>query len=109
MGKRSPRGLTIESSSICPADHCRLPARRDQRLVGNPPSAFLGVEADFQFRTVKVRGSIVPAGKPRLWPGEMVTFTLLLTRPTPLEERLRFTMLVMGNLIGAGLVTDIET
>jgi len=75
---------------------------------GRPAPFFNNYFPQFLFRATGVMGSIeLPEGTVMACPGDDITMTVKLTRPTVINEGSRFVILDTGNIVGTGTVSKI--
>ncbi len=75
---------------------------------GRHTAFFSGYKPQFYIRTTDVTGEVtLPAGTEMVMPGDNAKFTVKLTTPVAIEEKMRFAIREGGRTVGAGVVTKI--
>lgn len=75
---------------------------------GRHTAFFTGYKPQFYIRTTDVTGEVsLPAGTEMVMPGDNAKFTVKLSTPAAIEEKMRFAIREGGRTVGAGVVTKI--
>lgn len=75
---------------------------------GRHTAFFSGYKPQFYIRTTDVTGDVtLPDGVEMVMPGDNATFTVKLSTPAAIEEKMRFAIREGGRTVGAGIVTKV--
>jgi elongation factor Tu len=70
--------------------------------------SFTGYKPQFYIRTTDVTGEVtLPSGTEMVMPGDNAKFSVSLSTPAAIEEKMRFAIREGGRTVGAGVVTKI--
>ena len=75
---------------------------------GRHTAFFTGYKPQFYIRTTDVTGEVtLPSGTEMVMPGDNAKFTVSLSTPAAIEDKMRFAIREGGRTVGAGVVTKI--
>ncbi|HRP36967.1 MAG TPA: elongation factor Tu, partial [Candidatus Dojkabacteria bacterium] len=75
---------------------------------GRHTAFFTGYKPQFYIRTTDVTGEVtLPSGTEMVMPGDNAKFSVKLSTPAAIEEKMRFAIREGGRTVGAGVVTKI--
>lgn len=75
---------------------------------GRHTAFFTGYKPQFYIRTTDVTGEVtLPSGTEMVMPGDNAKFTVKLSTPAAIEDKMRFAIREGGRTVGAGVVTKI--